>query len=323
MNELNFLRLGDEPSRHYTEKTIHEALMTRTHEFMDLLESFYDAWSEDPRLVQQPPKTIFTSRGIKGDWRVMPCVIDRFEGALIKAVKVIGTNEEERTITDKICVGKALLIDEYDNHIKASFDVCALSSFRTAAISALACKHTCPTKANRLLIVGAGRIGFYLASILSRWGKAGKLVFQDAIPARAEALAKYFSGSAQGPTLDIEGCDAVFLCTDSASPILNAGNVGEARFISSVGADADNLSEVDPSLLTDFTVVSESRQNIHIGDMARWKQSQQFSADQIVELTEVFAGQQKLNPRILFISTGTAAQDALACHFVFQQDKRP
>lgn len=284
---------------------------------MDRLESFYYEWGRDPTFVQQPEKLIFTSNGLKGDWRVMPCVIDRFDGSLIKVVKVIGTNEEQHTIKDKICVGRALMIDELDNHVKASFDVCSLSSFRTAAISALAYKHTTAQNDDRITIIGAGRIGFYLAVILKTWLGTQHLVFHDKNISRAEALARRFEAKSSSLNSALNNCDAIFLCTDSKLPLLNHENSGHASFISSVGADADNLSELESSLLQNRTLVSESRQNIKHGDMARWYKSGLLSLSKIVELPQLLTGNYKSEAPYLFISTGIAVQDALACDFIY------
>ncbi len=114
-DELDFLRLAEEPCRYFDEQQIHQLLMGNIKILMNSLESLYVAWAANDALVDQPKKIIFSNAGIAGDWRVMPCMIDGFDGELIKAVKVIGTNEEEAVVKDKICVGKALLIDKTDN----------------------------------------------------------------------------------------------------------------------------------------------------------------------------------------------------------------
>lgn len=144
---MAILRLPLEPCIYYPEMTVHREIMSGLCGFMDALERFYRGWARGEAAVTQPPKQVYWRPDVRGDWRVMPCAVERgwpgSEGATsgIDAVKIIGTNEEERVVRDKISVGKALLLHPTDHHVEAIFDVAALSSFRTAAISVLAYKY--------------------------------------------------------------------------------------------------------------------------------------------------------------------------------------
>lgn len=134
---------------------------------MEYLKKFYLSWSINETLVDLPKKQVFQSQQYRGDFRIMPCVIN--DPYNIKSVKIIGTNEENKLIKDEISVGKSFLVHSYDNHIYAMFDVCALSSFRTAAISALAYSLLYNTSTKKVGLIGIGRIGFYTALILHKW----------------------------------------------------------------------------------------------------------------------------------------------------------
>ena len=319
--DLTFLRLGAEPTRHFDEEHIHRLLMQQLTVFMDRLERFYVAWKSNSDLVIQPKKLVFDNNGFKGDWRVMPCVINRFEDHYIKAVKVIGSNEEQRQVIDKICVGKALLIDEFDNFIKASFDVCALSSFRSAAISAVAFKHSGLLCHEGVGIVGAGRIGYYTCRILAEWLGVEEVFIHDHTAARANELAdliRYQLKVKVFPELKglLESSQAVFLATDSEHALLNGENARHLEFISSVGADAQNLSELDAGVLKGRLVISESRQNIAFGDMCRWQAQRLLTTSDIIELRDLVGKDVSPKRNVLFISTGTAVQDALVCDFI-------
>jgi hypothetical protein len=102
------LRLPNVPCVHYPEQAVHAALMDSLCPFMDALELFCRAWSEDESAVRQPPKHLFQRTGVRGCWRVMPYAIDRgwpaadSADAGIDAVKVIGINEEERIVANKM-----------------------------------------------------------------------------------------------------------------------------------------------------------------------------------------------------------------------------
>lgn len=318
------LRLGHEPCVHFSERQVHELLAENCVKFMDLLERFYLHWKNHEDTITLPLKSVFNGNGTKGDLRVMPCIIDNFENDTIKCVKVIGTNEEESVVKDKICVGKALLVHPLDNFVQATFDVCSLSSFRTAAISVLAYKHLISESNGKIGIIGAGRIGIYTAYILSRWMGIRHVSVTDVKPDHLERFKKTL-GHKWLDNIDVKPLDPllqeaseVFLCTTSSEPILHMDNAGHLGFISSVGADADNLSEVDHSLASDYLLVSDSKQNVHFGDLKRFFELGYLTSEKLIELKDIF-GKKVNSQKILFISTGIAVQDAIVCHFLFKE----
>jgi ornithine cyclodeaminase/alanine dehydrogenase-like protein (mu-crystallin family) len=329
--EARILRLHAEPCVFYPEAVVHEALMAGILPFMEALEHLYLEWLHDPGIVGQPPKQVYARPDVRGDWRVMPCSVaggparERGHDGSIDAVKVIGTNEEERVVSDKISVGKALLLHPADHHVEAIFDVAALSSFRTAAISLLAAKACGCEPAACAGIVGAGRVGYYTAAILREWMGAGRILVHDVKGDRgrllAEVVAERFGGSVRAAGLE-ETCResrALFLATSSPAPVVDARLGRDVPFISSVGADADNLSEIAIDLLPGRTLVSESQQNIAFGDLRRWHAAGLIRPSDIRLLTDVVgaAGRGAEPPApVLFISTGTAVQDALVCRFL-------
>jgi ornithine cyclodeaminase/alanine dehydrogenase-like protein (mu-crystallin family) len=286
-------------------------------------EDFYVAWAGAEDIVSFPEKQVFTEPGLRGDWRSMPCTIRNYRGLVTTAIKVIGTNEEERVVRDKIEVGKALLLHPTDNYVQAIFDVCAFSAFRTAAISVLACKHCGARAGEPAGIVGAGRVGFYTAVILAEWLGARTLLVNETDGGRCAqfqaALAARAGLEIRAVALDelARASHAIFLCTTSAAPLLDARRAGAAAFISSVGADADNLSELEPDILAGRILVSDSRQNIAFGDMRRWAAAGLLDRESIRELRTVVGRDWRPPQPVVFISTGVAVQDALVCQFLF------
>jgi len=332
--EASLLRLHAEPCVYYPETVVHQALMAGLRPFMDTLERFYLAWARDPAAITHPVKQVYERPGVRGDWRVMPCAVDGRSslsdacGGGIDAVKVIGTNEEGRIVGDKISVGKALLLHPIDHHVEAIFDVAALSSFRTAAISVLAWKYCGHDPHAVAGIVGAGRIGFYTAAILREWLDCRRLRVHDADEARsgllAETIAERFGGSVEPGSLEeaCRGSRALFLATSSPRPVVDAELGRNASFISSVGADADNLSELAPDLAAGHLLVSESPYTIACGDLRRWHAAGLIGPDDIRLLADVIGdatgGTDPRRPAI-FVSTGTAVQDALICWFLHER----
>ena len=325
------LRLAVEPCVHYPEQIIHQALMNRVNEFMNVLEQFYFDWAGDHAAITQPPKQVFTRTGTRGDWRAMPCTIapDRpLTGKAvgsIDAVKIIGTNEEECVVADKISVGKALLLHPTDHFVEAIFDVAALSSFRTAAISVLAFKY-CGYRPDHVAgIIGAGRVGFYTAVILREWLNIERLLVCDVNDIRGRDFldvmtAWYGTKVRVTATPDVRReSQALFLATTSRLPLIDGRLERHVPFIASVGADADNLSELAPEVLEGRMLVSESRDNLAFGDLRRWHDSGLIRSEDLILLPTLMANAARsagVPAPVVFISTGTAVQDALVCRFL-------
>jgi ornithine cyclodeaminase len=338
----SLLRLSEEPTEYFNEIEINECLLENTNLFMDLLENFYIEWCTNSDLVLMPIKQLFSTEGTKGDFRVMPCVINEFNGHIIKAVKIIGTNEEEKVIKDKISVGKSLLLHPTDNFPIAIFDVCALSSFRTAAISILAYKYFIQlTKSSvssnkekvKIGIIGAGRIAFYTAIILHQWLGINEVEVFEINKKHTSSFLSSTSLCCDKLKVTCKSIDqlnsnhnAVFLCTNSSTPIISSLNAKNIAFISSVGADADNLSELHSSILEGREIYTDSKQSMFIGDLQKWSQLQLVDRKKIYELTDMIKKSLNKNHKKfditknkLFISTGVAIQDALISHFLYSR----
>lgn len=325
----HLLRLQDEPFIHISDSQIHSILMKHASELMDVFKHTYIEWGENEESVRIPRKKIIQTPDLKGDFRIMPCITTLRGG--IKVVKVIGTNEENRTIKDKISVGKTLLLDWHDNYVTGILDTCVLSSYRTAAISLLAYSLTQEQQSQNIGIVGAGRIGFYTAFLLYIWLGVRHINYCDPNPRIAknfETLVSIYMPELSLDLMDedevIKNSDTLFLSTDSKIPILAAHNSSHLTFISSVGADADNLSELHESIIHQYQIITDSLQSMHVGDMSTWQKENRLSKKDVTVLKDIINTHKPLKKRTLFISTGVAIQDAIIAQFVinkFEDDK--
>lgn len=318
----NLLRLNDEPYTYINEMDSHNILIDNCNEFMEILLKFYNEWNNCESDIELPLKQVFVNNNdIAGDYRLMPCSI---ESKHLKFVKIIGTNEEQRKVKDKISVGKALLIDYFDNYAYAIFDVCSFSSFRTAAISVLAlyCSRISPEEVG---IIGTGRIGFYTAFILYKWCGIKSFSVYDTNEKNYQnftALCKHYMPDIyiehKQKELLLSSSEAVFIATTASDSLLNASNSKHIRFISSVGADADNLSEIDVSLLSSHRLITDSLQSTCLGDMKKWKIKLRNDITP-TELKHFILEKYQENSKVLFVSTGIAVQDALICKFIYDK----
>ena len=323
------LRLGEEPCLYFKESEIHDILFSEGVRFMDELKRFYGLWHKKPEMVEMPPKKIFVTRGVAGDVRVMPCVVKGPGKRLIKAVKVIGTDIEQTIVKDKISVGKALLIHPKDNFVEAIFDVGALTSFRTAAATVLAHHYLAGPGGGKAGIIGAGRIGFYTLQLLHQWSGVREVLVEDP---NSEHLARYLRAArCVFPKLKIrEGllsdlcteCGSIFLATTTRKPILSETNASQVGFISSIGADSNSQSELDPSILKDRRIFTDSKTSIHFADLKRWQDKGLVREGDLTELLEIAGQKREKHHKTLFISTGIALHDALVCQFLFENLKK-
>ncbi len=323
----SLLRLQDEPTVSISDIDAHNILMENDIEFIDELKNLYEEWGESKRWVVIPEKKVITTPNLKGDFRVMPCITNFGNG--IKAVKVIGTNEENRIIKDKISVGKMLLIDWYDNYVYAILDACVLSSFRTAAISLLAFSLVHDEKHDILGLMGLGRVGFYTAILLHRWLGVTQINCYDNNPAISEKFKKLIAFYTPNLTINmlqnelvIRNSTSLFLATDSEISLLNASNSPHLKFISSVGADADNLSELDESLVQNHQIITDSVQSMLLGDMKIWSDNRVLSKEDVRELKDIINDKESLKGNTLFISTGVALQDAMIGQFIVNKQSQ-
>ncbi|RLA77949.1 MAG: hypothetical protein DRG78_16220 [Epsilonproteobacteria bacterium] len=322
-NELKLLlRVQDEPCITISDIQTHTILMKNSVKFMDELKKSYLVWSSGEKWVDIPKKIVLSTPNIKGDFRVMPCMTNINGG--IKTVKVIGTNEENRYIKDKISVGKLLLVDWYDNYVYAIIDACILSSFRTAAISVLAYSIK-SNKIHSVGLIGLGRVGIYTAFLLHKWLGVNSIICNDKNPKIIQNFKKLISVYAPDLKIIIQdnidlikSSNSLFLATDSQNHLLDNSNSTNLSFISSVGADANNLCELDESVVSNKMIITDSLQSMLLGDMKVWVEKGVISNKDVSELKHIITDSLD-NQDVVFISTGVALQDALIAKFIYEK----
>ena len=215
-----------------------------------------------------------------------------------------------------------LLIDWYDNYVYATIDACVLSSFRTAAISLLAYSLVY-NKNDSIGLLGLGRIGFYAAIILHRWLGVNEIKCYDSNSIISEKFEKLIAFYAPNLSINILNSEdiiskstSLFLATDSENSILNSKNSLHLKFVSSVGTDANNLSELDETLIDNFEIITDSVHSMLLGDMKTWKEKGLLLEENVTELKDIMNSSISTEKNTLFISTGIAVQDALIGQFI-------
>lgn len=314
------LRLSDEPGRYWSDRQVHAALTADPAGFIRFMTDGVRAVSHGFAQTNMPPKQIFADEDIegdfRGDFRIMPCVL-RWGTRYWKTVKVVGTNNAQRIVPDKITVGKALVLHPEENFVTDVIDACVLSSARTGACAAIGASALGAPRA-RVAIVGSGRVGFYSALYLCAQGGVSGLVFHDAVAVRAEhaaqALAALYPHIEIGTRSGEPDADLVIIATTSTRPLLHPARTPAVTVIS-LGADTDEQRELDPAWRQEADLFVESLDSLRYGDLKHWG----VSPTEVTELSRLFtSGRQAARDRSVFISTGSALFDNLAIGYLLE-----
>jgi len=285
-------------------------MMSHPAAFLEFLNRSLDDIAAGRVGVDQPKKQIFDDPG-GGDFRVMPCVVKGPDG-LFKTVKVVGTNVAGLNVPDQVTVGKAMVLHPVENYVTHVVDACLLSSARTAAC-AVAGVLRMDRRPERVFILGAGRVGYYLGVFLAAAFPQVRLGFADSLSQRAERLARELReleiGAEAVSSLKEWPADLAILATTSAEPVLCRSEAG-AMAVVSVGADTPWQRELADDWAAEAAVLVDTVDSLHVGDLLAWSESGR-RLPRLAPITQAL-------PRglRLFISTGSALFDNLALRFV-------
>ena len=317
----NVLRVNKEPYQYITESDIHAALIEKPAHYLGHLRSCLEAISAGTAKMDLPAKQIFSDTGSDGDFRVMPCVIN-YPDRTVKTVKLVGTNTLQQVIADQITVGKAFMIDSDENFISHIFEGCLLSSARTGACAALAAERL-GNDSRRLVIIGAGRVGYYSALYISTLLPINEIIIHDLDEQRAQQCAQQLDLQLPNCTISAshnmpeEACDILVLATTSRTPLYKKTSVA-SRLVISLGADTDCQHEVDEYWSTRADVYVDTMDSQRYGDLRQWIADSLVNAEDLTDLFTVIrngVNSESDKPR-LFISTGTALFDNMTMDYL-------
>ena len=314
------LRVNPEPFRYYTEAQVHASLTRRPEQYVAFLKRSLRAIADGQASLTLPPKQVFDDAATRGDFRVMPCEL-RGKGYVTKTVKLIGTNTVQRTVPDQITVGKLLVLDPAENFVSAVVEACLLSSARTGACSALAVDALAQRR-EEMVVIGAGRVGFYAGLYGAAAAGVKRLVFCDLVAARAHAAAREVA--ARFPSLkcearapdSISSADVVVLASTSRTPLSSPPGWG-ASLIVSLGADTDTQSELDLAWARCADLYCDTLDALRFGDLRAWIESGLADPAGVTDLLQVYRRPPPASdrPRV-FVSTGSALFDNLTARYL-------
>jgi alanine dehydrogenase len=227
--------------------------------------------------------------------------------------------------------GVIYLADATNGRPLALMDSIEITINRTGAATTIAARHLARCDSRVATVCGAGVQGRIQLRAIAAALPLERVHVWDVRPEAARALA---ADMAKELALDIRpaadlACtresDAVVTCTSARQAFLTPDLVRPGTFISAVGADNNDKSEIDPSLYaTSLAVVDSLEQAREIGDLHHALNAGAVTESHVhATLAEIVAGARSgrtdASSITLFDSTGMGLQDVAAAAAVYQR----
>lgn len=316
------LRIHDEPYRYFDDWQVHSMLTANPTQYLDHLLAKLESLANGESSLELPNKLVFDDADAFSDFRVMPCVVRHPAGAR-KTVKLVGTNNLQQQVPDQITVGKAFVLDEKENFVSAGFAGCLLSSARTGACVATAVRLLADS-AERIAIVGAGRVGYYSALYIAALGNAKTITLCDKVTERAENSARLLQQMYPALRINVASveesqAEVVVLATDSHEAIYGNGHK-PADLVVSVGADTHWQHELSEQLLGQVAICVDTMDTFNCGDLRQWRVDNRIATDNVTDLLTLLRDKPNLQKPAVFVSTGSALFDNLTIDYLLQHE---
>lgn len=253
-----------------------------------------------------------------------------FLGTKIVTVFPGNAGTEVPTVT-----GAYLLNDGGTGVPLAVMDGARLTLWRTAAASALAARHLARGDAEKLVVVGAGRLAPFLARAHASQRPIKRIAVWGRDHGRAQAAADGLraEGFAVQPAADLPGAvrdaDLVSCATLSPTPVVSGEWLAAGSHLDLVGAFQPTTREADDAAVRRARIFVDTRAGAmhEAGDIALPLAAGVITAADIEgELSELcrgsVPGRRSADEITLFKSVGTALEDLAAAILVWRSLKR-
>ncbi|MBD9589614.1 ornithine cyclodeaminase family protein [Pseudomonas sp. PDM03] len=145
-------------------------------------------------------------------------------------------------------------------------DASELTTARTAATTAVAVDALAPLNAQRLAIIGSGKVALahlHYVKGLRDW-QSINLYSPGLSELGAEALAQLRALDPRLNLVDtrevaVQDADVIMLCTSSAGPVIDPSSLSKPALITSISTNAPRAHEVPPQSLNDMQVFCDYR----------------------------------------------------------------
>ncbi|MBY8954149.1 ornithine cyclodeaminase family protein [Pseudomonas carnis] len=227
-----------------------------------------------------------------------------------------------------------LLVSMHSGQPLLLCDAAELTTARTAAATALAVDALAPAAAQRLAIIGSGKIAqahLRYVQNLRDWQQI-RLYSPSLGSASAETRAQLAS---LDPRLSLvasceaalEGADVILLCTSSAGPVIDPSRLSKPALITSISTNAPRAHEVPPHCLNQMHVFCDYRQTTpgSAGEMLIASEQHGWDKRTIVgDLPELFsdmAQRPDYDRHVFFRSIGLGLEDIALANALYQRQR--
>ena len=222
--------------------------------------------------------------------------------------------------------GAVLLFNAQNGSLEAVLDATAITSIRTAAVSAVATRLLAREDADDLAIIGSGVQARQHLEAISLVRKIERVRIWSRSIANARALRDRFAPSAEvfeSAEEAVRGASIVCVATSATEPVVRGDWISPGAHLNVVGSATPRAREVDTALVKKSRLFVDSRLSAlrEPGDIIIPLEEGEIGPDHIVaEIGELIAGSRTYTRApsdiTLFKSLGLAVEDIASAQFV-------
>ncbi|RAI72115.1 ornithine cyclodeaminase family protein [Pseudomonas fluorescens] len=210
-------------------------------------------------------------------------------------------------------------------------DAGELTTARTAATTAVAVDALAPLTANRLAIIGSGKVAqahLHYVKGLRDWQSIS--LYSPSLNENAETVSLLknieprlnIADSREAAALD---ADVIMLCTSSAGPVIDPSSLSKPALITSISTNAPRAHEVPPQSLNDMQVFCDYRLTTpgSAGEMLIAAERHGWDRSAIVgDLPDLLSGKvprPDYDRHVFFRSIGLGLEDIALANAIYRQ----
>jgi len=209
-------------------------------------------------------------------------------------------------------------------------DAGELTTARTAATTAVAVDALAPLTANRLAIIGSGKVAqahLHYVKGLRDWQSIS--LYSPSLSEDAETVSLLKNIEPRVNIVDsreaaVQDADVIMLCTSSAGPVIDPSSLCKPALITSISTNAPRAHEVPPQSLNDMQVFCDYRLTTpgSAGEMLIAAERHGWDKDAIVgDLPDLLSGK-VLRPdydrHVFFRSIGLGLEDIALANAIYR-----
>lgn len=209
-------------------------------------------------------------------------------------------------------------------------DAGELTTARTAATTAVAVDALAPLTANRLAIIGSGKVAqahLHYVKGLRDWQSISLYSPSLSEDLETVSLLKTIEPRltiAQSLEAAISGADVVMLCTSSAGPVIDPSSLSKPALITSISTNAPRAHEVPPQSLNDMQVFCDYRlttpgsagEMLIAGEKHGWDKS--AIVGDLADLLSEKVQRPDYERHVFFRSIGLGLEDIALAHAIYR-----